>query len=92
MFSILKYEERWSGDYRQLMVKNITDKDLCEYSVEAKGEKSSAKLSKQSPWVGKIENSEGPIGGIGLIEVMVMPATQVAWYIGNQKITRDKFR
>merc|ERR1712131_555885 len=44
-FSILKYEERWSGNFRELIVKNISQGDCGDYSVEARGAKQSAKLS-----------------------------------------------
>ena len=44
-FSILKYEERWSGNFRELIVKNISQADCGDYSVEARGAKQSAKLS-----------------------------------------------
>ena len=43
--SILKYEERWSGNFRELVVKNISSSDVGEYKVEARGSTQSAKLS-----------------------------------------------
>ena len=92
MFSILKYEDIWEGDYRKLLVKNITSKDLMEFSCEAKDDKCSAKLSEQSPWDGKFENAEGCIGGIAVLNVKVLPYTQVTWYLGNIEINRKNFR
>ena len=91
-FSLLKYETLWEGDYRKLLVKNITQKDLIEFSCEAKGEKCNAKLSKMSPWVENIESTEGVEGGIAVFEVMVQPHTHVTWYAGNKKITKQNFR
>lgn len=44
-FSILKFEERWSGNFRELIVKNISQADCGDYSVEAKGTKQTSKLS-----------------------------------------------
>lgn len=44
-FSILKYEERWSGNFRELVVKNIAQGDCGDYSVECRGTKQTAKLS-----------------------------------------------
>ena len=41
----MKYEERWSGNFRELIVKNISQGDCGDYSVEARGAKQSAKLS-----------------------------------------------
>ena len=43
--SILKFEERWDGNFRELVVKNINAKDCGEYRVEARGSSQSAKLS-----------------------------------------------
>ena len=92
MFSILKYEDIWEGDYRKLLVKNITSKDMMEFSCEAKGDKCSAKLSEQSPWTGKFENEEGWLNGIAVMNVMVLPYTQVTWYIGNKEVNKKNFR
>lgn len=89
---MLKYEQRFEGNKRKLIVKNITEKDLTTFTCEAKGEKSCAELSKLSPWVETIENTEGPVGGIAVFEVMVQPQTQVTWYIENKKIRRQDFR
>lgn len=47
-FSILKFETLSKGDTRQLIVKNISAADYASYSCEAKGEKCTAKLEKQS--------------------------------------------
>lgn len=47
-FSILKFEPLWDGNWRKLLVKNITDKDYTEFTCEAKGEKCKAKLVKGS--------------------------------------------
>jgi len=47
-FSILKYEQVWDGDWRKLLVKNITPKDYTEFSCEAREEKCKAKLIKGS--------------------------------------------
>merc|ERR1711990_351052 len=44
-FSILKFEERWDGNFRELVVKNINSNDCGEYRVEARGSSQSAKLS-----------------------------------------------
>jgi len=43
-FSLLKYEEVWFGDWRKLLVKNITGTDYTTFSCEARGEKLKAKL------------------------------------------------
>ena len=45
-FSILKFEEVWKGNDRKLIVKNIQNSEFCEYSVEAKNEKCTAKLER----------------------------------------------
>ena len=55
---MLKYEEVFQNDVRKLIVKNITAKDYCEYSCEAKGERCYAKLVKKSPWIVPIEQIE----------------------------------
>ena len=55
---MLKYEEVFQNDVRKLIVKNITPKDFCEYSCEAKGERCYAKLTKKSPWVVPISQVE----------------------------------
>ena len=80
------------GDIRQLLVKNITKDDLTEYTCEARGDKCSAKLSQMSPWIEKVSQTDGPLGGIAVFELMVQPHTHVNWFIGNQKITKQKFR
>ena len=89
---MLKFEEKFSGNTRKLIVKNITSKDFCEYSCEAKGEKCSAKLGKMSPFLEKLENAEGPQGGIAVFEVLVRPQTHVNWFIGNKMINKQNFR
>merc|ERR1711970_323272 len=40
-----KYEERWSGNFRELIVKSINKSDVGEYCVEARGTTQKAKLS-----------------------------------------------
>ena len=89
---MLKFEEKFEGNSRKLIVKNITSKDFTDFSCEAKGEKCSAKLTKMSPWVEKLGNAEGPLGGIAVFEVRVRPQTHVNWYIGSKKITKKNFR
>lgn len=82
------------GNSRKLIIKNITQNDLglTEFSVEAKGHKCSAKLSKQNPWVQKMENAEGFMGDIAIFKCKVTPATPVNWYIGSKKIDKQNFR
>ena len=53
-FSILKFEERTAGNKALLIVKNITQADFCQFTAEARGEQCSAKLTEQSPFVGKV--------------------------------------
>ena len=89
---MLKFEERFEGNFRKLIVKNITNNDLKTFTCEAKGEKTSAQLAQLSPWVEPLENAEGPVGGIAVLEVMVQPQTQVTWYVENKQITRKAFR
>lgn len=89
---MLKYEQRFEGNKRRLIVKNITNNDLTQFSCEAKGEKSTAKLAKMSPWVEKLNNTEGPLGGIAVFEVRVPSSTHVNWYVGSTKITKNTFR
>ena len=43
-------------------------------------------------WVEKLENSEGPLGGIAILEVKVAPNTKVNWSVGSKKITKQNFR
>ena len=45
-FSILKYEQVSWGNWRRLLVKNITETDYTEFIVSARGEQSRAKLVK----------------------------------------------
>ena len=62
-FSILKYEERWSGNFRELVVKNINKADVGEYSVEAKGAKQAAKLTivtDKSQTTSSLRSKAGP--------------------------------
>lgn len=90
---MLKYEQRSIDNRRQLLVKNITQKEIgAEFYCEAKGEKCKAKLNLMSPWVRKVENITGFIGGIAVLQAIVKPATQVTWYIKNQKINKNTFR
>ena len=46
IFSILKYEQVSWGNWRRLLVKNITETDYTEFIVSARGEQSRAKLVK----------------------------------------------
>ena len=90
---MLKYEEVCAGNFRRLIVKNITSGDLAaKFSCEAKGEKTTAELKKKSPWVTPLENAEGPVQGIAVFELEVEPATQVTWFVGNKAVTRQNFR
>ena len=90
---MLKFEERWDGEYRQLIVKNITEKDLKEgFSCEAKGDKSTAKLEKQKPFVTNLANTQGFMQGIAVFECQVESGMQVTWYYGSKKINRQNFR
>ena len=93
-FSILKYEQVWEGDWRKLLVKNITKDDMsAQFFCEARGEKCGAKLMPMSPWLqNKMEDAQGYIGDIAVFETHVRCGTQVNWYIGNQKINRQNFR
>ena len=91
-YSILKFEEKYEGQNRKLIVKNITPKDFSQFSCEAKGEKCSSKLTKKTPFLEKFEQTEGPLGGIGVLQVKVRTNTHVNWYIGNKKITNKNFR
>jgi len=77
---------------RALLVKNCTNADFCKYAIEVNGEKSEASLKTMSPFVSKIQNESGPVGGIALFSCEVRPAVQVSWYFGNQKISRSSFR
>jgi hypothetical protein len=90
---MLKFEERWEGNFRKLIVKNITEKDLKEsISCEAKGEKCSAKLEKQSPFVNKLEKAEGFMNGIAVFNCRVHPGIQVSWSVGGKQINKQNFR
>lgn len=88
----MKYEELWDGDFRKLLVKNITKSDLTDFSCEAKGDKTTAKLTTMSPWVEKLSNAEGFIGNIAVFQCKVHPAVPVTWYVGNKKIEKKTFR
>ena len=46
LLSILKYEQVSWGNWRRLLVKNITETDYTEFIVSARGEQSRAKLVK----------------------------------------------
>ena len=63
-----------------------------EFSCEAQGDKCSAKLSQQSPWVEKMANIEGFIENIAVFQCKVQPSTHVVWYAGNKAICRKNFR
>ena len=61
--SILKYEERWSGNFRELVVKNINKSDVGEYSVEARGSTQKSKLSiasDKSQTTSSLRSKAGP--------------------------------
>ena len=61
--SILKYEERWSGNFRELVVKNINKSDVGEYSVQAKGSTQKSKLSivsDKSQTTSSLRSKAGP--------------------------------
>lgn len=89
---MLKFEEHFEGNTRKLIVKNIVSKDYSEFSCEAKGEKTTAKLCKQSPWVEKLSNAAGFMEGIAVFQCKVHPSTHVSWYIGNKQINKKSFR
>ena len=61
IFSILKFEERTAGNKALLIVKNITQADFCQFTAEARGEQCSAKLTEQSPFIGKVTRSSSKV-------------------------------
>ena len=56
-FSILKFEERTQGGKALLIVKNITTAEYTKFTAEARGEKCDAKLTEQSPFIGKVDKT-----------------------------------
>jgi len=90
-FSILKFEERTQGVKALLIVKNITSADFCKFTAEARGEKCDAKLTEQSPFLGKMDAVSGLAGDIEVFMVQVQPGTHVSWSFGSKKINKQNF-
>ena len=89
---MLKFERSVDGEKRILIVKNVTQDDFTKYQIEFNGEKSEASLTRQSPFVEKLENQKAQNEGIAVFTCTVRPAVQVTWYKGSQKIDKKSFR
>ena len=89
---LLKFEMVKEGSRRSLIVKNVTRSDFCKYSATSGGETKDAQLKPKSPFVRKVQNAEGYMGGIAVFEVEVCAGCQVQWYWGNKKINKQSFR
>lgn len=91
-FSILKFEAREDkNNVRTLIIKNIRSQDYGQYSVEVSGERASCSLLAPFPFVSKVRDAEGPRGGIARFELMVLPNTEVTWFLGKTPISPENF-
>ena len=89
---IMKFEMVSEGNRRSLIIKNVTKADFCKYSVKCNGERQEMTLREKQPFIRKVKDTQGFIGGIAVLECNVPTGTQVTWYCGAKKICRENFR